>query len=119
MPFDLYNTPATFERVMEQILQKFLSKICLVYLDDVIIFGKNFLGNCPKFKKSRMREVNLKINPKKCTFFRREVKYLGYSISAQRFSQIIIKLLLLKSGHFRKIKNICGAFYCARIIVNL
>ena len=35
MPFMLCNALAIFERIMEQILQKLLSKICLVYLDDV------------------------------------------------------------------------------------
>jgi len=27
---------------MEQVLREFISKICLVYLDDVIIIGKSF-----------------------------------------------------------------------------
>jgi len=31
-----------FERVMEQILKEHLYKICFVYLDNVIIFGKTF-----------------------------------------------------------------------------
>jgi len=42
MSFGLCNAPVTFGRVIEQILQKFLAKICLVYLVDVIIFGKSF-----------------------------------------------------------------------------
>jgi len=42
MPFGLRNALATFEQVMEQVLREFISKICLVYLDDLIIFGKNF-----------------------------------------------------------------------------
>jgi len=42
MSFGLCNAPATFEQVMEQVLREFISKICLVYLDDVIIFGKTF-----------------------------------------------------------------------------
>jgi len=35
MPFGLCNTPATFERLIERILQDLATKICLVYLDDV------------------------------------------------------------------------------------
>jgi len=42
MSFRLCNASATFGRLIEQILQKFLAKIFLVYLDDVIIFGKSF-----------------------------------------------------------------------------
>jgi len=73
MPFGLCNAPATFERLMEKVLHRMLSKKCLVYLDDVIIFGKSFDEMLENLKMvfSRFREVNLKINPKKCSFFQK------------------------------------------------
>ena len=42
MPFGLCNAPATFEAMMETVLSDLLWKKCLVYLDDVIVFGKTF-----------------------------------------------------------------------------
>jgi len=71
-------------RVMEQILHKFLAKICLVYLDDIITFGKNFEEILMNLKEVffRLQEINLKLNSKKCVLFGKEIKYLGHVISA-------------------------------------
>lgn len=38
MPFGLCNAPATFERMMDSLLQGFKWSTCLCYLDDVIVF---------------------------------------------------------------------------------
>jgi len=85
MPFGLCNAPATFQRLMEKVLHGLLSKICLVYLDDVIIFGKNFneILNNLKMVFFRLRLANLKINPKKCVLFAKHVKYLGHIVSSE------------------------------------
>lgn len=42
MPFGLTNAPATFERLMDKVFRKYISKICFVYLDDVIVYAKTF-----------------------------------------------------------------------------
>ncbi len=83
MPFGLCNAPATFQRMMDNVLRGLKDKICLCYLDDVVIYGKTFeetLHNLDLVLE-RLQEANLKIKPKKCDLFHTEIKYLGFIVS--------------------------------------
>ena len=42
MPFGLCNAPATFERLMSQVMRGLHWKRCLVYIDNILVFGNNF-----------------------------------------------------------------------------
>ena len=42
MPFGLCNAPATFERLMERVLAGLPTTFALLYLDDIVVPGKNF-----------------------------------------------------------------------------
>ena len=83
MPFGLCNAPATFECMMETLLSEYLWKKCLVYLDDVIIFGKTFRECYDNLELiiNRLDSNGLKLNVKKCTLFKKEINYLGRIIS--------------------------------------
>jgi len=84
MPFGLSNAPATFERLMEHVLSGLHWRTCLLYLDDIIIMGKDFAEHLKNLQDvfCRLNSAGLKLNPKKCEFFRHEVKYLGHKVSA-------------------------------------
>ena len=45
MPFGLCNAPATFERLMEQILAGLPITVALVYLDDMLVPGVSHVSN--------------------------------------------------------------------------
>lgn len=83
LSFGLCNAPATFQRMMERELEGLLNKICQVYIDDVITFGKTFDEVLDRLYQifSRFRKAGLKVNPKKCVFFQHKVKYLGHVVS--------------------------------------
>ena len=42
MPFGLNNAASTFQRTMEMALQGLQWITCLIYIDDIIVFGKSF-----------------------------------------------------------------------------
>ena len=83
MPFGLCNAPATFERLMEQVLAGLPLHVCLVYLDDILVPGKTFEEELANLRKvfERLKEAKLKLSPKKCTLFQQEVTYLGHVVS--------------------------------------
>jgi len=84
MPFKLCGAPATFCRVMAHVLGDHIGKICLCYLDDVIIFGrtqKELLDRLDQVLQ-RLHEFGLKVKPSKCVLFRTEIKFLGHLVSA-------------------------------------
>ena len=48
MPFGLSTAPATFQRTMDIVLSGLTYAICLCYLDDVIVFGRNIDEHCQR-----------------------------------------------------------------------
>ena len=81
-PFGLCNAPATFERLMGKVLVGLPWKICLVYLDDVIVYATTFSDELERLRVAfeRLRVAKLKLSPKKCHSFLTEVLFLGHVV---------------------------------------
>ena len=83
MPFGLKNAPATMSRAMDDIFREENRKICLVYLDDLIVFsqGVDHHMKCLEEVFRKMWAWDLKLKPSKCFFIQESVSYLGHQIS--------------------------------------
>jgi len=88
MPFGLCNAPRTFEQLMERVLAGLSLSTALVYLDDIIIPRKSFRHQLQNLRQvlQRLQEAHLKLAPKKCTLFQKQVKYLGHVVSSKGIS---------------------------------
>ena len=62
--------------------------MCLVYIDDVIIMGRDFNSHLTNIASvlHRLRNAGLKVKPTKCDFFKQEVMFLGHVISEKGIS---------------------------------
>lgn len=83
MPFGLKTAPATFQRLMNNILSDLLNKVCLVYLDDIIVFSTSLDEhlNSLRLVMDRLKVANLKIQIDKCEFLKRETEFLGHIVT--------------------------------------
>lgn len=85
LPMGLKISPSAFSRVMSIALSGLTYEKCFVYMDDIIIFGRSLESHNKNLIDifERLRKVNLKINPSKCDFLKKELLYLGHIISAE------------------------------------
>ena len=85
MPFGLCNAPATYQRLMQECLGNLNMTICLIYLDDVIIFSDSFEQHLERLNivLERLKSCNLKLAPEKCFFFQPKIKFLGHVVSGE------------------------------------
>ena len=82
MPMGVTNGPATFSRLMDNVMRDINWKFCIAYLDDVIIFSKSFDEHLTHLEEvfSRLQQAGLLVKPSKCKLVRDEVAFLGHIV---------------------------------------
>ena len=85
MPFGLSNSPATFQRLVEQSMGELHMRECFAFIDDIIVPGKDFEEELQRLRHvfEKLRQHKLKLNAEKCQFFSTRVKFCGHIISEE------------------------------------
>ena len=83
MGFGLCGAPATYARIMNLVFRGMSWKTVLPFLDDILVLGSNFREHLQNLQEAleRFRHFGLKLKPKKCVFFQKEVEFLGRNIT--------------------------------------
>jgi len=88
IPFGLCNAGTTFQQLMDMVMSGLAFKVCLVYLDDVIVFSTTIDEHFRRLSAvlTRLRGAALKLKPSKCWLLQKHVAFLGHVVSENRIS---------------------------------
>ncbi|GJY64526.1 reverse transcriptase domain-containing protein [Tanacetum coccineum] len=85
IPFGLRNASATYQRLVDKAFYGQIGKNLEVYVDDLVIKSRTedeIVRNIEETFKT-LRKINMKLNPKKCTFGVEKGMFLGYQVNTK------------------------------------
>ncbi|GJZ51641.1 reverse transcriptase domain-containing protein [Tanacetum coccineum] len=94
MPFGLKNAGATYQRLVDRAFDSQVGQNIEVYVDDLVIKSHTeaeMLRDIDEMFHT-LRKINMKLNPKKCTFRVVEGMFLGYMISLEGIKPCLDKI---------------------------
>lgn len=85
MPFGLKNAPATFQRMMNNVLREHINKHCVVYMDDILVYSTSLEEHISRLNKIffTLKQANLKVSLNKSDFLKKEAEFLGHVVTPQ------------------------------------
>ena len=124
LPQGLMNAPASFQRVMNNLLATGRWDYIVIYLDDIVIFSHTLEQHKRHVDEvlSILSDAHFKVSPSKCTIAARQIEFLGHIVTATTVEptpdkiQAILDILpprtlsqankfLGKIGYYRKFIN--------------
>lgn len=104
--FGLTNGPYEFCRLMHTVLGPLRNKVCMTYIDDILLGAKDWTDMLDKLKMvlTALKKAKLTLKLRKCVFGLKEVEFLGYTISSEKMQPAKSKMRAI--SEFPTPKNI-------------
>ena len=125
VPFGMVSSGAAMQYAMERVLAGLNNKICLTYIDDILVYGRTAEEHDKNLNEvlKRLMESGFKINGSKCTFRKTQVECLGHLISEDGItphpSKIETFLNKSRPRNVKEVQSFIGlASYYRRFIPN-
>ncbi|GJU75752.1 reverse transcriptase domain-containing protein [Tanacetum coccineum] len=85
MPFVLRNARATYQRLVDKTFHGQIGRNLEVYVDDLVIKSRTEDEVVRDIEETfrTLRKINMKLNPKKCTFGVEEGMFFGYQVNTK------------------------------------
>jgi hypothetical protein len=85
VPFGLLNAPIVFMCLMNGVFRNYLDKFVIVFLDEILVYSKSEEEHEQHLRMvlQVLREHQLYSKLSKCSFYQRQIHYLGHIISEE------------------------------------
>ncbi|GJW23569.1 reverse transcriptase domain-containing protein [Tanacetum coccineum] len=99
IPFGLKNIRAAYQRLVDTIFKYQIGRNLEAYVDDMVIKIKTEQDLIQVVEETllTLKKVNMKLNPKKCSFGMEEGKFLGYIVTSEGIRAIPKKTKVVMS----------------------
>ena len=85
MPFGLTNAHAAFMRLMNEVFHDYLDKFVIIFIDDILVYSRSKEEHKEHLRlvMERLRNQKLFAKFSKCSFWKREIGFLGHIVSGE------------------------------------
>ncbi|UYV79739.1 K02A2.6-like [Cordylochernes scorpioides] len=83
IPFGITSAPEIFQRKMTQLLGNIEGVVC--FMDDIVVYGSSLEEHNERVRQvlKKIQEEGMTLNPEKCQFGVKTVKFLGHTVSSE------------------------------------
>ena len=99
LPQGCANSPRVFQRLVDICLRPLVNKCVVAYIDDINVYSKTPKEHINHLRRTFecLRTANLTLNPDKCVFFKKNLQFLGFIITADGVAADEEKIIKIKN----------------------